>query len=72
VVHAQGVLVSVSNITNPGQPFAVGDTARITLSGLQSPVEKLAGTYNPGFNGASSAATTTCAPTWNTRTGLRP
>lgn len=50
-VMARGVSVTVVNETNPGKPFAVGDTARIELLGLQEPIEKLAGIYNPGIPG---------------------
>ena len=50
VVKARGIDVTVANTTHPGQPFAVGDTAQITLRGLETPIEKLAGVYNPGFS----------------------
>ena len=50
VVKARGVDVVIINATNPGQPFEIGDTARISIRGIASPVEKVAGIYNPGFN----------------------
>jgi len=49
VVHARGVSVTITNTTNPGQNFTVGDTASITITGLMKPIEKLTGIYNPGF-----------------------
>ena len=51
VVKARGINVTLTNITNPGAPFAVGDVARIALRGMSEPVEKLAGLYNPGVPG---------------------
>ena len=55
VVKALGVGVSVENRTRAGEPLAVGDTARITITGLQMPIEKLAGVYNPGFGSGLGA-----------------
>ena len=56
VVKAKGVDVAVTNETNPGQPFAAGDTASIAIKGLEEPIEKLAGVYNPGFPTSGSSA----------------
>jgi len=47
VVRARGVEVNVTNVTRPGQDFAVGDQAQITILGISDPIEKLAGIYNP-------------------------
>jgi len=52
VIHARGVEVIIENITRPGMDFAVGDRARISITGLIEPIEKLAGIYNPGFGSA--------------------
>ena len=49
VVKARGIDVAVTNKTRPGQPLDAGDTAVIALVGLEPPIEKLAGIYNPGF-----------------------
>ncbi|MFA4927286.1 MAG: fibronectin type III domain-containing protein [Patulibacter sp.] len=49
VVRAKGVDVEVANTTNPGEPFAVGDKARISISGVEGGIEKLGGIYNPAF-----------------------
>ena len=51
VLRAKGVTVTVSNATNPGEPFAVGDTVSIKMSSLEDTIEKMSGIYNPGFNG---------------------
>ena len=54
-VHARSAQVTVVNETNPGAHFEVGDIAVITVSGLQEPVEKLSGIYNPGVDSAIAA-----------------
>jgi hypothetical protein len=51
VVKARGIEVDVINVTSPGMPFSEGDTARISLRGIETPIEKLAGIYNPGVPG---------------------
>jgi len=56
VVKALGVSVTVVNATNPGMPFEVGDTARVSITGMPEPIEKLAGIYNPGFSGGWGAS----------------
>jgi len=58
VVRAKGVDVTVTNTTNPGQPFAAGDNARIAISGIEGGVEKLAGIYNPAFNAGTKGKLT--------------
>ena len=52
LIEARGIEVVVENITNPDADFSEGDTARISLRGMRTPVEKLAGVYNPGFGTA--------------------
>ena len=47
VVRARGVTVVVENLTRPGEDFAQGHTAQISIIGISEPVEKLAGIYNP-------------------------
>ena len=49
LVKARGVSVSVENFSTPGEDIAVGETARITIRGIEPPVSKLTGVYNPGF-----------------------
>ena len=58
VVRAKGVDVTVTNTTNPGQPFVVGDNARIAITGIEGGVEKLAGIYNPAFNAGTKGKLT--------------
>jgi len=58
VVRAKGVDVTITNTTDPGQPFAVGDNARIAVSGIEGGVEKLAGIYNPAFNAGTKGKLT--------------
>ncbi|MDR0596272.1 MAG: InlB B-repeat-containing protein [Clostridiales Family XIII bacterium] len=53
VLRAKGVDVAVANVTRPGEAFAAGDAASITVSGIETAVEKLAGIYNPGFYSGS-------------------
>lgn len=49
VVTARGLDISIENSTNPGEALSAGDTAKITLLGLSTPVQKIAGIYNPAF-----------------------
>jgi len=49
VVTARGLDISVENSTNPGEALSAGGTAKITLVGLSTPVQKIAGIYNPAF-----------------------
>lgn len=49
VVRAKGLDITIENETNPGQALSAGDTATITLDGLGTPVQKIAGIYNPAF-----------------------
>lgn len=58
VVRAKGVDVTITNSTDPGQPFVAGDVARIAISGIEGGIEKLAGIYNPAFSGGTKAKLT--------------
>jgi len=49
VIDAKGIDVNITNTSNPHQPFAVGDTVRISFNGLKMPIQKIGGIYNPGF-----------------------
>ena len=49
LVKARGVTVTVNNLSTPGEDLAVGETARITITGIESPIVKMAGLYNPGY-----------------------
>lgn len=51
VVKARAIDVTVTNLTNPGEPFSTGDTAQISMTGIESPIQKMAGIYNtqPGY-----------------------
>jgi len=50
IVKARGVTIGISNLSTPNEPIAVGETARITIRGIESPIQKMAGVYNPGFS----------------------
>ena len=52
LVKARGIKVTVSNLSTPGSAIGIGETARITINGIESPVEKMSGIYNPGFSQA--------------------
>lgn len=58
VVRAKGVDVTVTNTTDPGRPFAAGDNARISITGIEGGVEKLGGIYNPAFNAGTKGKLT--------------
>jgi hypothetical protein len=47
VIKAKAAEVSVANLTRPGELFGQGDTARVTVKGIESPIERLQGVYNP-------------------------
>jgi hypothetical protein len=53
VINARGIAINVSNETNPawrtGEPLNAGDRLEITFDGIRTPLEKIAGIYNPGF-----------------------
>lgn len=54
VVRGDKIAVRLVNVTAPGQPFGAGDTVRVILDGLHTPVPKISGNYNPGY-GANTA-----------------
>lgn len=49
VLRAKGIEVEITNVSDAGAEFEPGDQARITLTGVESGIEKMAGIYNPGF-----------------------
>jgi len=51
IVRGDKVTVRMYNMTNDGQPFAAGDTVRVHIDGLHTPIPKMAGNYNPGYGG---------------------
>ncbi|MBN8866540.1 MAG: fibronectin type III domain-containing protein [Solirubrobacterales bacterium] len=58
VVRAKGVDVAVANTTDPGRPFEAGDTARVSITGIEGGIEKLGGIYNPAFVAGTKAKLT--------------
>ena len=50
LVKARGVFVAVENLSTPDEDIALGETVRITIQGIESPITKMAGVYNPGFS----------------------
>lgn len=56
VVKGKRITVEVSNVTRPGFPLQQGDTVKISFQGLQMPVPKMAGIYNPGYMGTLRTA----------------
>ncbi|MBR5791567.1 MAG: S-layer homology domain-containing protein, partial [Ruminiclostridium sp.] len=48
VVRGDKISTRLVNVTDPGQPFEAGDTVRVILDGLHTPIPKMAGNYNPG------------------------
>jgi hypothetical protein len=53
VINAKGVAIDIANTTNaswkPGEALNVGDKLEIRFDGIKTPLEKIAGIYNPGF-----------------------
>ena len=49
VVRGDKIGVRLLNLSRTGQPFAPGDTVRVLLDGLHTPIPKLSGNYNPGY-----------------------
>jgi hypothetical protein len=47
-IYAKAVFITITNETRPNEPFRVGDTVNIHFKGLKTPIQKLAGIYNPG------------------------
>ncbi|MDR2137528.1 MAG: hypothetical protein LBO68_04490 [Synergistaceae bacterium] len=53
VINAKGVDINIENVTNPawnrGNQWNPGDKLEISFKGIKTPLEKIAGIYNPGF-----------------------
>lgn len=47
LVRVAKVTPTLENVTHPGDPFAPGDTVRVTFNGLYRGINKVAGTFNP-------------------------
>ena len=47
LVRVAKVTPTLENATHPGDPFAPGDTVRVTFNGLYRGINKVAGTFNP-------------------------
>ena len=50
VVRGDKIGVRLLNHSRSGQPFAPGDTVRVMLDGLHTPIPKMSGSYNPGYS----------------------
>lgn len=49
VIMGKALDITIENETNPNEDLAAGDTAKVTFDGLRTPVQKIAGVYNPAF-----------------------
>jgi hypothetical protein len=53
VINAKGIDINVKNLTNPGwkkgDSLSPGDRLEISFDRIKTPLEKIAGIYNPGF-----------------------
>ncbi|MDR1471677.1 MAG: hypothetical protein LBS75_04060, partial [Synergistaceae bacterium] len=53
VINAKGVGINIANLTDPDRDprseLKAGDRLEISFDGIRTPVEKIAGIYNPGF-----------------------
>ncbi|MFT4050288.1 MAG: fibronectin type III domain-containing protein [Solirubrobacterales bacterium] len=58
VLRAKGVDVSIANSTRPGEPLFIGDTAQVSITGIEGGIEKLGGIYNPAFNAGTKGKLT--------------
>ena len=47
LVRVAKVTLKLENVTHTGDPFAPGDTVRVTFNGLYRGINKVAGTFNP-------------------------
>ncbi|QXT63617.1 DUF4430 domain-containing protein [Tessaracoccus palaemonis] len=56
-IRATAITPVITNVTDPGADPEPGDTVTIHLDGAVIPVPKMAGIYNPHFNGAKAAYT---------------
>lgn len=48
-INAKAVVVKIDNNTHPGDAVSVGDEVSVSFDGLELPVYKMCGIYNPGF-----------------------
>lgn len=58
-IDARKIEITIKNDTRKGEPFRVGDTAKIKFKGLNMPISKLAGIYNPCFGSSMWGGTST-------------
>jgi hypothetical protein len=49
VINAKGVSVNIKNVSGPGSAPKPGDVLEISFAGIRTPLEKIAGIYNPGY-----------------------
>lgn len=49
VIMGKALDITIENKDSPGEALSSGDTAVITFDGLRTPVQKIAGIYNPAF-----------------------
>ncbi|MDR1439407.1 MAG: DUF4430 domain-containing protein, partial [Clostridiales bacterium] len=65
VLYAKEIDVIIRNLSNPewrrGEPLTAGDSVSIFFAGLKTPVQKLAGIYNPAYPNQAYVAYTTGA-----------
>ena len=55
VVRGKSVTYTVTNETNPGEDPSAGDTITVKFNRLYSPIPKMAGNYNPGYQSNRNA-----------------
>jgi hypothetical protein len=49
VINAKGIGVNLKNLTKQGGALSPGDKLEISFDGIKTPLEKIAGIYNPGY-----------------------
>jgi hypothetical protein len=49
VINAKGATIGIANAARPGSAPKAGDRLEISFDGIKTPLEKIAGIYNPGF-----------------------
>ncbi len=54
VVRADEIKLVLKNKSRPGKAIDKGDEIALTLMGLHTPVPKISGTFNPGYNSSIS------------------
>ena len=73
VVRGDKIGVRLLNLSRSGQPFAPGDTVRVMLDGLHTPIPKISGNYNPGYSNSMYGGNPICATyTWQGETVRGP